>query len=363
MKNIALLITAILFMCNTITAQTQEIKITKETVKTVKADTVKKDSTKNEIVIKDSWSKTKSKVDKKNEVKKNVGLSSPNKLYYPKTRRDIRKYNKKGRHTKIGIGNTSFSVTESTDTTIISLGGNELVILDKGFGSTIKVREKRYRQHNKKFRGHWTGFELGVASFAKNNSNGFMELTYPKSSMVNINFLQGNIKLNGTKFGLVTGLGLSWYNFRFKDDFTMVDGKDTDGKPCTTQKAIKEVYPDMGSVKKSKLTVSYLTIPLLVEMQTNKRNTYFSAGIIAGVRLGSHTKVKFSDGHKEKDFGDFYLLPCKLDATARIGYKGITIWASYSLTNLFQKDKLYDNVNNKYINKTPIALGFSFNIF
>ena len=64
MKNIVLSITVILFMCNTLIAQTQEIKINKQTVKTDTTNTIKKDSIKKEIVIKDNWSKTKTKVEK-----------------------------------------------------------------------------------------------------------------------------------------------------------------------------------------------------------------------------------------------------------------------------------------------------------
>lgn len=382
MKIIVIFITACMLFCNTLIAQTQETKVKEKTVTRDSTKKVKRDSSKKEIIIKDNWSNTKKVNDDKttNKVLQEVPVGgylnspkSPSELFM-KSQRDFenqsqrfqksgRKVNRRFRQTNIGVGNTRFSVKESTDTTVISLGGNELVLLDKGFGSTVKVRQKK---HSKRFRGHWTGFELGIASFMKNNdeeSNGFMELKYPKSSMVNINFLQANIKLIGPKFGLVTGLGLSWYNFTFKDDFTVVDGKDADGKPCTTQKAIKEVYPKMGSVKKTKLTMSYLTLPLLLEVQGNRRNTYLSVGVIAGVKLDAHTKIKFSSDEKEKEFEDFYLLPYKLDATVRVGHGCLTVWASYNLTKLFQKDKLYDNVNNKYINKTPIALGLSFNIF
>jgi hypothetical protein len=333
-------------MCNTLIAQTQEIKINKQTVKTDTTNTIKKDSIKKEIVIKDNWSKTKTKVEKN----QTTNIPEFQEQVIGSRRSDDYGYRR-------GVVKSIYKVKESLDTTIINFGKNK---------SKIFLDKKKHGRYDQRFRGHWTGIELGVASFRKNgsdDSNGFLELQYPKSTMVNINFIHGNIKLAGPKFGIVTGLGISWYNFTFKDDVTVINGKDAAGKPCTTQEKVSTTYPDMGTVNKTKLTMSYLTIPILLEFQANRRNTYISAGIIGGVRLDAHTKIKFSGGDKEKDTNDFYLLPYKIDATARIGFKFLTVWATYSLTELFQENKLYDNENKKYINKSPIALGVSINIF
>lgn len=349
MRTILLFIASALFMSNSLFAQTETAnkKVVRDSVKkesVEKKDTVKKDSAVQEIIINDSWSRT-SKT--------------------PVSKKRVKRANR--HETNIGIGTKSVRIKEKSDTTIISFGNNELIISENGDNSRVYLKNKIRDLRERNFVGHWAGFEIGMASFKENldgNGDGFMELSYPKSSAVNLNLIQGNFKLIGSKFGLVSGLGFSWYNFRFKDDITLIDTKDEDGRNITTQANIKEVYPnENSSVKKSKLTTCYLTLPLLLELQGNKKDMYISAGLIAGLRLGTHTKVKFNNGDKEKDFGDFNTLPYKLDATVRMGFNALSIWASYSLTPLFEKDRLFNNVNNKFENKTPIALGLSFNVF
>lgn len=335
MKTIVLFITAALLMSTTLSAQT-EVNNTK----------VKKDSTKKEIVIKDAWSKKK-----KAPIKK-------------KTYNNYRNTSNYNHETNIGLGKTKLSIREGKDTTIIGIGNHELIISESRHRSNVRWKRKSY-DNNSPFVGHWTGFELGIATFKEHTSD-FMELTYPKSSAVNINILQYNIPLIGKRFGFVTGLGLSWYNFRFKENVTMQETVGVDAnnpltfrKKYTTQANISDIYKTDEKVKKSKLTMSYLTIPLLFELQSDNRNAYVAAGIIGGVKLGAHTKIKFNDGDKEKDFDDFYLLPYKADATLRFGIGAFKLWATYSLVPLFEDDKLYDNKNDEYVNKTPIAIGFS----
>lgn len=326
---------AALLMSNTLYAQTE-----------VEEPNVKKDSTKKEIIIRDAWSKEK---------------KSPKK----KKTTSFERSNRYNHETNIGVGKTKLVIKEGQDTTIIGLGNHELIITETNNRSNVRWENKRRRNRHSYFAGHWTGFEIGVATF-KEKSSDFMELTYPKTSAVNINVLQYNIPLIGHRFGLVTGLGLSWYNFRFKEDITMIetvgtakDGAGLVGKKYTTQEDIKEIYGPDEKVKKSKLTMSYITVPLLLELQSSNRRSYIAAGVIGGLKLGAHTKIKFNDGDKEKDFDDFYLSPFKADATLRFGVGVFRLWATYSLVPLFEEDKLYDNENKEFTNKTPIAFGIS----
>jgi hypothetical protein len=65
-------------------------------------------------------------------------------------------------------------------------------------------------------------------------------------------------------------------------------------------------------------------------------------GVIGGVRLGSHTKNVYSSNggnHKPKSYDDFDLQPFKLDATARIGWGPLNIYANYSLIEMFRNDR------------------------
>ena len=105
------------------------------------------------------------------------------------------------------------------------------------------------------------------------------------------------------------------------------------------------IYPitiEENNYKKSKLTASYLTLPLMLEFQfpvnDNTNTMFLSAGMVGALNLGSHTKVK-NDHSKDKDHGSFNINPFKYSAIARIGLRDISFYATYSFSSLFKEDK------------------------
>jgi len=263
--------------------------------------------------------------------------------------------------TKVKIGNLNIEVYEGHDSVKVVIGNRELHVDEDGnvrFGRTKK----------KKFNGHWAGFEMGLNGYFNSNNNmsfpketEYMDLRMTKSWAVHVNFFEQNISLaKNQKWGLVTGLGTSWNNYRFSKDTRLnADSSELIG------------YIDKGiSIRKSKLTAWYFNIPLLFEFQTNryhKKNSFhLAAGMIMGVRLSSHTKKYYDERNKEfevtrynsatdnyetvytatspnyskaKNFDDFYLNPFKWDATVRIGWGFINLFATYSVNTMFKKDK------------------------
>ncbi len=123
-----------------------------------------------------------------------------------------------------------------------------------------------------------------------------MDLRTTKSWAVHINFYEQNIAFSkNKKWGMVTGLGLNWNNYRFSMDTRLnSDSSELHG------------YVDKGiSIRKSKLTSLYFDIPLLFEFQTNsymKKNSFhFATGMIMGVRISSHTKKYYDEWNKDFD--------------------------------------------------------------
>ena len=61
------------------------------------------------------------------------------------------------------------------------------------------------------------------------------------------------------------------------------------------------------------------------------------------VRLHSKTKVVYKDSsgdkHKKKEKNNFNMVPFKADLVGRVGYKRLSLWGSYTLTNMFKSDK------------------------
>lgn len=75
-----------------------------------------------------------------------------------------------------------------------------------------------------------------------------------------------------------------------------------------------------------------------IPVSGNNKKLYFSGGVIGGLKVGSHTKVKI-DGSKSKDRGDFNINPFRYGATARFGYKGINLFGTYYFSTFFKDSR------------------------
>jgi hypothetical protein len=319
-------------------------------------DTLKTDTLKKKVLIEDSWSNKKKKSETKEKISTQNWETKADTTKVKFLEKDLIKVveDDKGIKAKIGkIGKVGFE--EDRDTTKIRLGGKQINIIDGWHGTRIRIdkvhpwdanQDKFFMEEEEGFRGHWAGFEMGVNGFADEDYRAydpdqqyFMDLDLAKSLAVNLNFLQYDISLQKERntIGLVTGMGLEWNNYRFDQNISL--GNDGTGmiQPISFD-------PDWN-IKKSKLTSLYLTVPLLLEFQIpvkyNSRRVHMSAGVVGGLRIGSHTKVKYkSNGntHKDKDHDDFNLKTLRYAAHARIGYRSLNFFATYGLTDLFEKN-------------------------
>lgn len=245
--------------------------------------------------------------------------------------------------TDVKVGNNAIDIRDGHgDTVKVRVGRQALVIADGKHGSKIelnKLDDKEYESWTgrpTRFKGHWAALEMGVNSFANVDYKGytnpnFMDLNQNKSYEVGINFIRYSIGLQKDKknIGLVTGLGLTYNDYRFSNGYTI---ENENGM-------VKPVVLDKAGLSKSKLSTSYLTVPLILEFQIpvsgNNKRFYFSGGMIGGLKVGSHTKVK-KDGDKSKNRDDFNINPFRYGATARIGYKGINIFGTYYFSPFFK---------------------------
>ncbi len=235
--------------------------------------------------------------------------------------------------------NAIYDAANDKDTVVVRLGGREMVVA-KGERPTI-----RRRPHNQ-WRNNWSGFYLGLNGyFGDNNSinlpadDQYMELDYNKSLQVNLNFFQQNVVLargNNNLFGLVSGLGIQWTNYHLSNDFILHHGSDG------LEHAASEYR-----LKTNRLRVFQLNVPMMMEFQLQDRQTWnrlhFSAGIQAGFRLRSHTKVEYREGpnkgHTDRAREDFHLVPIRLDAIGKIGWGRLNFFGTYSLNSMFRDDR------------------------
>lgn len=239
----------------------------------------------------------------------------------------------------VSLLGTEINVIDGEDTKI-SIGNTEIVAGDKG----VKINKKdKNKPYNHKFKGHWAGFELAFNGYVNKDFGSslpakydFLKLNDVKSVGVNLNIFELNGNIINNRFGVVSGIGLQWNNYRFDDNVVLLpDSGVIYGYKNTNIK----------SYIKSKLVESWVRVPLFLEYQTAKRKGkqfHIAAGGVFGYKLGSHSKqVHFEGGDRTKDkvYSDFYLNPVKIDAEVRIGWGPINLFASYAITPLFKDNK------------------------
>jgi len=248
--------------------------------------------------------------------------------------------------TDVKIGNSAIDIKDAGrgDTVKVRVGHRALVIAEGNHGSDIKYNRLDDHEYESwtgrpsRFKGHWAAVEMGINSFTnvdyKTFTPNFMDLNQNKSFEIGINILRYSIGLQKDKrnIGLVTGLGWTYNDYRFSNAYTIENDNGL----------VKPIVLEKTGLSKSKLSTTYLTVPLMLEFQIpvngRDKKLYFSGGVIGGLKVGSHTKVKI-DGSKSKDRGDFNINPFRYGATARFGYKGINLFGTYYFSTFFKNGR------------------------
>ena len=205
---------------------------------------------------------------------------------------------------------------------------------DKNSNSSNKSFTFPKKKKNR-FKGHWSGLEFGLNNYVTNDfsvtpEESYMEINTGKSWNFNLNFAQFSVPLARDRFGLVSGLGLEWSNYHFSNNNNITKNTQTH--------TIESNNLEGRALKMNRLQTTYLTAPLLMELQLGSGSRddriAISAGIIGGLKLGSHTKFKSNDG-KQKIKDDFYLQSFRYGVTARVNYDFIGFYFNYYNTPLF----------------------------
>lgn len=250
------------------------------------------------------------------------------------------------------------------DSTRISVGKKRITISDGDDDVDIDIDDiTNGCNKNKKikFKGHWAGIDLGINGYLDHNNQfevpakySYLELRQEKSWGININLVQQSFRIAGNKnytdagdnrckrggqFGVVTGLGWGYNNYRFVKNTKLTSDSST----------IFAIHDTLlpGNFTKTKLTVSYAQLPVLFEYQfptqnKHKRYFYVMGGAIFGMKLGSHAKqVYYENGDKvkPKQYENYHLNPVKCDLTFRVGWRFLDLFANYSVTTLFKDNK------------------------
>ena len=180
-------------------------------------------------------------------------------------------------------------------------------IMDLGFAN--------YRDETNYPLAQASGYLKQVGSSTKVDAN-TNNLNTGKSSNFNLWFFMQKHNIANHKLNLKYGLGLEMYNFRY--DRSLSYRKDPN----------PFAYTDTIGFRKNKLFVEYLTVPFMLNFNSNPNNKQsfsFSAGISAGYLVSSRNKQISTERGKQKSQGGFNLNPWRLAAVGEIGLGPVLI--------------------------------------
>ena len=142
------------------------------------------------------------------------------------------------------------------------------------------------------------------------------------------------------------GLGLSFYNFKFEDEKTLLT-------ETATGVEFSRDTRDFVFLK-SKLSVNYINLSVLPMVEFgryldghgnwkgHKRNFRIGAGVYGGYRLHSYTKQKYEvadEVEKEKNKDNFYLNNLRYGLRFQFGIHDVDFFFNYDLNTLFAEDR------------------------
>lgn len=195
---------------------------------------------------------------------------------------------------------------------------------------------------DKDFDPHWAGFGMGFANFAGDggiNDVDGVSLRSGNSLEYNLNLLEFSFPFSRYRWAMVTGAGIRWSRYRLDNN---VHIQEVDGKTILVN------APEGITYKTSKLNITSLTIPVLLEWQTAKYRRkaprfFVSAGVVGVIKTCSSSRISYLDerGKKRKEKVDtgMNIRPVTMDFLFQAGLNCIGVYAKYSPIGLFESDK------------------------
>jgi hypothetical protein len=214
--------------------------------------------------------------------------------------------------------------------------------------STVTTAVRPTTRRN--FNPHWAGIGIGFNNFADSdftiNDVEGVSLNVRRSREVKFNFFEQGLPIT-QNFGFVTGLGMRWNRFHLSgNEFFAKENGET----------VLLSAEDGTTLRRTRLGVNSLTLPLLFEWQANqpRGNRFFvSAGVVGVFNYSSTSKIRSTSSHsgrsRETVARDLYVRPLTYDFLVQAGFGSWGLYARYSPIGLFQ--------NNRGPEIQPVSMG------
>lgn len=254
----------------------------------------------------------------------------------------------------VHIGRDGIHIKDGSDEVHISRRGVQVIEngneeVNIGFGKFDKYeedstdtnnRDKKYKWQNHSSFGNLNGFNiyLGLNSLDTRNDKVYNTEEYALrpfgSRFVSMGWIRSTdiTKGKNARLKLAIGLNFTWYNFMLENSNVWTKG------PSQI-----ELVPSPVSLKKSKLTSSFIEIPLIpyLSFKNGKLFDYIGVGGYVGYRLSSHSKTKTSSrGHKNHEYGNFYMTDFRNGLSLQLGIHNFPdLFVNYDFNKLFRGGK------------------------
>lgn len=154
-------------------------------------------------------------------------------------------------------------------------------------------------------------------------------------------FYSRRFKMNN-HFAFHPGIGFSFDKYAFSGQQTWVFDNNA------REYSLDTIF--VGAIlTKNKLVSTYFEVPLEIRyhpLGTEKGEGWFiGVGLVGGLRLSSHTKVKFDtnqNSFKEKNFDSFELKNYRYGVQFRFGFRSIHLYYKTYLSDLFDTSPFID---------------------
>jgi hypothetical protein len=233
-----------------------------------------------------------------------------------------------------------YSDNDYDDTTVVEIGSYDIIIMDE----SVELK----RRHSKKGSSwqeltYWAGLDIGVNGYVTEDGSfdlprgddyDYLALNWGNSRTFSINPVEWKVKIYKNYIGITTGLGLEWNNYRLRY---------LDWKTAFNADSTYGVHDPGKGTNKSKLRMTYINAPFLLEFNTSKfrkNNFHIAMGVVVGWRIETMYKQRSyneSGKHVDKTTGNFNAHPFRFNAMVRLGYGGLNLFATYSINPMFRE--------------------------
>jgi hypothetical protein len=213
----------------------------------------------------------------------------------------------------------------------------------------------------KKVSTNWFVYDIGFAGYNDNTnyatsaaqafvkpagsvpaSKGDFALKTSRVSNFNLWFFMQRVSIIESVLNLKYGLGIESNNYFFKTGITYVDDIN-----------VYAMRGGLNELSKNKLVANYLTVPVMLNINTNpmkgKRGFQFSAGVSGGYLSSARQKQK-GPGGTDKTKSNFNLEQFKLSYVAELGLGPVKLYGSVASNPMHQYG----------VEQVPYTLGLRF---